>query len=219
MSPGWYPLALSADIERRTSAGTRVDEAELVVWRDDSGVAHVWEDRCPHRGMRLSFGFVRNDQLACLYHGWQFDGSGRCRLIPAHPALRVPSTIHATPYESAEGFGMIWVRIGDPGAMPMEETEAVGVRSLNLLVDASVALAALSRSAPPIEGAFERHPRIPLLTCGSGSFRLAVAVQALAPGQAMLHLSLLGRVETSLLFAVSSWAEELRDRLEGPGRP
>ena len=214
--PGWHPLALSADIERGTSAGTRVNEAELVVWRDHSGVAHVWEDRCPHRGMRLSFGFVRNDQLACLYHGWQFDGSGRCRLIPAHPALRVPSTIHATPHESAEGFGMIWVRIGDPDAMPMDETEAVGVRSLNLLVDASIALAALSRSTPPFEGAFEQHPRIPLLTCGLGSLRLAAAMQALAPGQAMLHLSLLGRVETPLLLAVSSWAEEFRDRLEEP---
>ena len=63
------------------------------MWRDSDGVAHVWEDRCPHRGMRLSLGFVRGDQIACLYHGWRYDAAGQCRYIPAHPQLTPPETI------------------------------------------------------------------------------------------------------------------------------
>ena len=62
----WIPVALSADIEAGTSAGTLVNGEERVVWRDDKGATHVWEDRCPHRGMRMSFGFVRGDHIACL---------------------------------------------------------------------------------------------------------------------------------------------------------
>src|ERR1700761_4881320 len=89
----WHPVGMSNAIEAGNSAGTHLFGQELVVWRDSSGVAHVNEDRCPHRGMKLNFGFVRGDRIACLYHGWQFDRDGVCRYIPAHPALDVPVTI------------------------------------------------------------------------------------------------------------------------------
>ena len=51
---GWHPVALSTSVEPGSSAGTQIDGREYVVWRDNNGVAHVWEDRCPHRGMKLS---------------------------------------------------------------------------------------------------------------------------------------------------------------------
>ena len=121
--PGWYPLCLSGDIEPGTSTGTRLFGRELVVWRDHAGASHVWEDRCPHRGMRLSFGFVRGDRIACLYHGWQFDAAGRCRLIPAHPDLKVPPSIMVERYASAERLGIVWVRDHD-----VDEGPAAGRR-------------------------------------------------------------------------------------------
>src|SRR5262249_53900684 len=40
-------------------------------------------DRCAHRNSPLSLGAVDADgRLACPYHGWRFDGEGRCRLVP-----------------------------------------------------------------------------------------------------------------------------------------
>ena len=68
---GWHAVTLAGGVETGTSMGTRLFGEEIVVWRDENGVAHTWEDRCPHRGMRLSMGFVRSDRIACLYHGWQ----------------------------------------------------------------------------------------------------------------------------------------------------
>ena len=68
--PAWYPVALSNGIEPGRSAGTRLFDQELCIWRDTEGTAHAWEDRCPHRGMRLSFGFVRGDRIACLSLSW-----------------------------------------------------------------------------------------------------------------------------------------------------
>ncbi len=194
---GWCAVALSADLEPGMSAGTRIEGDELVLWRDRSGQAQVWQDRCPHRGMRLSFGFVRGDRLACLYHGWQFDGAGRCRLIPAHPALVVPSTIRATTHDCIERLGMIWTRRVDPsGAAAAWEApaQAVAVRSIAIACDASRLSAALpARPAPAATN---------------------MAVQPLAPGCSMLHLTLSGTPDRSLRRAVCDWAEALRDALE-----
>ncbi len=196
---GWHAVALSADLERGMSVGTRLDGVELVVWRDGSGEAHVWEDRCPHRGMRLSFGFVRGDRLACLYHGWQFDGAGRCRAIPAHPALAVPSTIRAATNNCVERHGMIWTTAGSsvsdgeiPG--PPGQAEAVAVRSIAVFRDAALLRAALPDHPAPVD--------------------TIAAIQPLAPGRSMLHLTLPGAPDLSQRLAVCDWAETFRAALE-----
>jgi phenylpropionate dioxygenase-like ring-hydroxylating dioxygenase large terminal subunit len=103
----WTPIALSRDIPNGSTRAVILDGRELVIWRAESGAARVWEDRCPHRGMRLSFGFVRGETLNCLYHGWQYGASGSCRKIPAHPDLTVPPTIRANAYASTETGGFI----------------------------------------------------------------------------------------------------------------
>ncbi|WP_131120291.1 Rieske (2Fe-2S) protein [Lichenihabitans psoromatis] len=128
---GWFALGLADDLERGTSTGARLFGREMVVWRDDAGRSHVWEDRCPHRGTRLSFGFVRGNYIACLYHGWQFDAAGRCRYIPAHPKLEVAATIGVERFASVERLGLIWMFLGGdpaerspPGAVPTPRRSA-----------------------------------------------------------------------------------------------
>ena len=95
---GWQCVALSRDLPAGTVAGTRLGGREIALWRDEDGGAHAWEDRCPHRGMRLSFGFVRDGRLGCLYHGWSFDRAGICRAFPAHPEVAVPDSIAVPGY-------------------------------------------------------------------------------------------------------------------------
>lgn len=129
----WTPIALSEDVAAGTAAPARLGGAEIVLWRDGDGLLQAWEDRCPHRGMRLSFGFVREGRLTCLYHGWQFDASARCRLIPAHPELKVPGTIRANPWHVRERAGLVWVAdAADADALPAlpHDTPMRGLRSL-----------------------------------------------------------------------------------------
>lgn len=83
-------------------------DKELVVWRDRRGDSHAWPNRCVHRGMRLSLGFVDGERLACRYHGWRYGAGGRCVHVPAHPELEPPETFCFTPYASAERYGLIW---------------------------------------------------------------------------------------------------------------
>lgn len=129
---GWTAVALSDDLDIGDVAGTRVRGAEIALWRDAAGIAHAWEDRCPHRGMRLSFGFARGDRLGCLYHGWQFDGEGRCRAIPAHPELSPPSTLTVTRHRCVEASGLLWVAFEDEPPPPDQAAWPV----LSLFLDA-----------------------------------------------------------------------------------
>ncbi len=57
---------------------------QLVAWRHAAQGWVVQEDRCPHRLAPLSEGRLEagGTRLACSYHGWEFDGSGKCTHIP-----------------------------------------------------------------------------------------------------------------------------------------
>ena len=88
----WVAVGFSQDLEKGQINIVIIEELELVIWRDHKGQAHAWDNRCPHRGTRLSLGFVRGNQLACLYHGWQFGGDGSTNpVILFHRTYRAPN--------------------------------------------------------------------------------------------------------------------------------
>ena len=78
------------------------------------GEAHAWQDLCVHRGTRLSLGSIHDDSIACPYHGWVYDASGRCIHFPAHPDQVPPAKAHARVYAAREQYGMVWVSLGLP---------------------------------------------------------------------------------------------------------
>ncbi|MCV3767655.1 Rieske (2Fe-2S) protein [Rhizobium sp. TRM95796] len=214
---GWTPVALSASIEAGTSAGTQIDGFEVVVWRDNSGKAHVWEDRCPHRGMRMSFGFVRGDHIACLYHGWQYDTGGQCRYIPAHPDLKVPATIKIPSYAVTERGGVIWTCLAetaDASALPTVSDDVSPIRSL--YIDRAAETIAPMLSCLPVDGA---DVTVETLSSGavlftSGDVKLLVAVQSIAADKSALHLTVLGAVDASTQKSIAKWAENARRVIE-----
>jgi phenylpropionate dioxygenase-like ring-hydroxylating dioxygenase large terminal subunit len=124
---GWHPVAAGRDVGAAPVAA-RVLDAELVLWRDADGAVAAADDRCPHRGTRLSLGAVVAEadgsrRLACPYHGWRFAADGRCTRIPAAPGL-VPSAAQGlAPHAVRERHGLLWVRLGDadPGPFAVPE--------------------------------------------------------------------------------------------------
>jgi nitrite reductase/ring-hydroxylating ferredoxin subunit len=227
----WYPIALADDLEPGGVVGTRLFDAEIVLWRDADRVSHVWEDRCPHRGMRLSFGFMRDNRLGCLYHGWMFDGACQCRAIPAHPEMAVPKAIRARAYASTEGVaGMVWASLADEAAEPprVEATGAMPVRSLFIECPPDQVRAALAEAVPPPFAAPAETPlalswpAVGLALFARGDERLLVGVQPLSATQTALHLAVAGAPEIyrgagQAHFA--RWGEALRRRLETPVAP
>jgi phenylpropionate dioxygenase-like ring-hydroxylating dioxygenase large terminal subunit len=84
----WHVVALSSEVMAGELVPTTLFERALVVWRDDAGEVHVWDDLCLHRGARLSKGFIQDDRVVCPYHGWNYDQSAQCVLMPAAPHER-----------------------------------------------------------------------------------------------------------------------------------
>jgi phenylpropionate dioxygenase-like ring-hydroxylating dioxygenase large terminal subunit len=87
-----------------------------VLWRDAQGAVRAWADKCPHRGAKLSLGRVQTNAqggstLECAYHGWQFDGTGHCALVPALPQFVSPPAHCARTFRAHEAYGLVWVQL------------------------------------------------------------------------------------------------------------
>jgi nitrite reductase/ring-hydroxylating ferredoxin subunit len=85
---------------------------EIALWRSDAGAVNAWENRCPHRGVRLSIGHNMGNELRCQYHGWRFAaGSGQCTHIPAHPTQKPAGGIRVGVYAVVERYHLVWVNL------------------------------------------------------------------------------------------------------------
>jgi phenylpropionate dioxygenase-like ring-hydroxylating dioxygenase large terminal subunit len=128
----WHPVAAGARLAVGSLAPVRLLELDLVLWRSADGRVHAWEDRCPHRGTRLSIGRIEDDHLVCAYHGWCFAASGRCSRFPALPGVTPPDKAAARIYAVDEKYGLIWVCVGEPrcGVPPFPEYADVNLRKV-----------------------------------------------------------------------------------------
>lgn len=220
---GWYPLALARDVQPGTSAGTRVEGKEIVVWRDVNGAPHAWEDRCPHRGMKLSFGFVRGDHIACLYHGWQYDTAGQCRYIPAHPDLKVPKSITVPTFGVAELGGIIWGSFDTEEERPPLPEMPEGITALrSVFVDCPAGLFTdlIGLFADLIKGTpfDDTNPEVTMdgrvMEIRLGGVTLLAALQPVAEKEAALHIVASGDLPANKLKSLTFWTEQLRRDVE-----
>lgn len=113
----WYPVAYLRDLDRgRPSAFTLLEQDLVIWWEATSGRWRAFPDLCPHRLVPLSEGRINEaGQLECPYHGWCFDGDGRCRRIPQAEAGTIPSERRSTcrSFATAEAQGLLFVFAGE----------------------------------------------------------------------------------------------------------
>src|SRR5688572_10106683 len=110
----WHPVAVAADVADRPVAARLLDQ-DLVLYRTAAGIT-VAADLCAHRGAPLSMGKLRDDRIVCAYHGYCYDGTGRCALVPAHPEGPIPGKLHLRLFASVERSGLVWVRLMEGAA-------------------------------------------------------------------------------------------------------
>jgi nitrite reductase/ring-hydroxylating ferredoxin subunit len=199
MTDAWTPVALARDLPRLGVVPLSVDGIDIALWRSASGRVAAWADRCPHRGMRLSHGFVRGEALSCIYHGWSYGSEGQCLRIPAHPDLTPPEAIRVPVFQAIESGGVVWVAPKTTDAMP----PAVGGTALrSLTVDAVVDWAA---SGFALSGAVARGE----LSCVA----MTILVQPLPNGRFALH-ALADSAAPAALIEASRGLEALRRQAE-----
>ncbi len=119
----WYVVMESNEVGNRPMGVTRLGE-QLVFWRDQAGKVCAAVDCCPHRGVALSAGAIENEHLQCPFHGFEFDSTGKCVLIPANGRNGVvPNAMRLRTYPTYEAHGFIWIWWGNqvPADLPAPE--------------------------------------------------------------------------------------------------
>lgn len=116
----WLPAMLSTELEAGGAPVRLLLLGEkLVAWRSPQGALGVMDHRCAHRNASLFFGRNEEGGLRCIYHGWQFDVTGRCVDVPNTPTgSDFKARVKTTAYQAYERHGIVWVYLGDPATAP-----------------------------------------------------------------------------------------------------
>ncbi|MBT6287394.1 MAG: aromatic ring-hydroxylating dioxygenase subunit alpha [Oceanospirillales bacterium] len=126
----WHPVAFTHEIEDKP-VKARLLDVDLVVYRTSEGVS-VARDICPHRGTRLSAGWVQDDVLVCPMHGLQFDHSGACTKIPCigDPNAKIPPKLRLFSVLTEERYGVVFACLSGEPSHPLPVWEGFGDDSL-----------------------------------------------------------------------------------------
>ena len=115
---GWFGVAQSDEIGPGEVCNKHYFGQDLVVYRTESGVPHVLAAYCAHLGAHLGVGpgaklsrepgpgRVSGDCIACPFHGWRYDGTGRCVEIP-YSEGRIPENARVRGFPAIEKNGLI----------------------------------------------------------------------------------------------------------------
>jgi phenylpropionate dioxygenase-like ring-hydroxylating dioxygenase large terminal subunit len=130
----WYPILTAREVKRKPKA-VRLCGKDIVIYRD-GGKVYALDDRCPHRGVKLSAGscdYAGSGTISCPYHGWTFDGASG-QLVAAlmeGPGAAIERKVTVPTYPVREHAGLIWVWPGEMEPVRLEDDvpEYVGDQS------------------------------------------------------------------------------------------
>jgi 5,5'-dehydrodivanillate O-demethylase len=112
----WIPVYRAEDLPPAQAKPIRIMGEDFALYRGAGGRAQIIDYRCPHRGAQMHLGWVEGDDIRCVYHGWKFDGTGRCLEQPAEdPGFA--RKVRIGTYPTREFLGLIYAYFGE-GAPP-----------------------------------------------------------------------------------------------------
>ena len=109
----WHPVAGIDEMRERWTKRVRILGEDLVIYRDRSGGFGLVSEACPHRRASLAYGIPTETGIRCPYHGWQFDGTGRCTEQPNEPDNSVfKDKVRTAGYPLELLAGLLWAYLG-----------------------------------------------------------------------------------------------------------
>ncbi len=110
----WYPVGWASEVMPSDIMPVVIWQQAIAIYRDANGQLHALEDFCPHKGVALHKGKVKDCHLACGYHGWEFNGNGQCVSVPYLPENQKLPRAQVRSYPVQEKYNLIWIFPGDP---------------------------------------------------------------------------------------------------------
>jgi len=126
----WQPIAVAREYRPATARRIKILGKFYTLYRAEDGAFNLVQDRCPHRGTSLAYGWVEGSSIRCRYHGWKFSCDGRGEEFPAETATYARSLCLDT-YPVREYLGVVFGYFGGgetPGfpRYPELEDESAG---------------------------------------------------------------------------------------------
>ncbi len=110
----WYVVLESKEVKGGKLLGVKRLNKSLVFYREEDGSVVCMEDKCSHRGVKLSIGKLEGNCVTCPFHGFEFNSSGECITIPANgKSSKVSSRFNVRTYPTYERNGFIFVYNGE----------------------------------------------------------------------------------------------------------
>lgn len=104
----WYIACTERELKQKPIARTILGN-HIVLFRVGDNKVAALLDRCPHRNIPLSQGWVKNNQLTCRYHGWSFDALGICQEVPGICTHNQDKNRNVDSFAVIERDNFIWV--------------------------------------------------------------------------------------------------------------
>ena len=121
----WHPVAFAEQVVEGKPFAAKLLDVDVVLYRLQGAICAA-VDFCPHRGARLSLGWTTADRLACVYHGLEFDGRGRCVRVPGDTeGALISERLQMTMVAVEERFGLVWVCLSGSPRAPIPDWSCV----------------------------------------------------------------------------------------------
>ncbi|MCI2415601.1 MAG: aromatic ring-hydroxylating dioxygenase subunit alpha [Candidatus Aramenus sp.] len=102
----WFPVGYSGFSVKEVNLLGQ----EILVLKAKEGYVAL-QNRCPHRGYKLSKSKVLDDRIKCSYHGWEFNFNGDCVYVPSSNSR---GHVKLRKYQVKEKYSIVWVSLGNP---------------------------------------------------------------------------------------------------------
>jgi phenylpropionate dioxygenase-like ring-hydroxylating dioxygenase large terminal subunit len=113
----WYVIGRANNFLSNKPYPVQIWNSKYVVWKNRTGEFTALDDACTHKGAALSSGKICNGNIACPYHGYEFNVNGTLSKVPGI-CFRPSPVYNLNKYNVVEKNG--WVYMNTMTALDQE---------------------------------------------------------------------------------------------------
>lgn len=110
-SEGWYPVCLAEEVPDDGIHGAPFLGGRVIVFRAQDRSIRVLSAYCMHVGADLAAGEKTAAGVRCGFHGWEYDGEGRCVALASGDPLPPRAKLYR--FHAQEKFGIVFAHNGE----------------------------------------------------------------------------------------------------------